>query len=363
MGTAKRFGIYLAGWMLATLFYFSQDLAQRLYRGSTTPWFDVLAPWFIGNLACALLTPVILWSGRRWPLIEGRWAKAIPIQLAVTICLATMAVGIETPLLVWSGELAPALQHRSLRQVYGAIWVYGFHSDCLALWIVLGMQAGARYYREFQNRKQEALRLQLQLSDARLNALKMQLQPHFLFNTLSAVIVLVRQQRNRQAEETLSKLSDLLRRVLSGSDAKEVALRSELEFLEMYLSIEQVRFQDRLTVCVACDEEVLDAMVPHLGLQPIVENAVRHGLGGTLGSVRIEVKAHRLGNRLQVAVSDNGPGFPASKAEGTGIGLANTRARLQQLYGDEGSLTVQNGAERGATVTMTLPFCLAEEGA
>jgi LytS/YehU family sensor histidine kinase len=190
----------------------------------------------------------------------------------------------------------------------------------------------------------------------------MQLQPHFLFNTMSAVIVLVRQQRNQQAEETLSKLSDLLRRVLTGSSAKEVALRNELEFLAMYLSIEQVRFQDRLTVCIVADEGVLDAMVPHLGLQPIVENAVRHGLGGSLGSVRIEIEAHRLADRLQVTVRDSGPGFPATHTETTGIGLANTRARLQQLYGDRGSLTMENGTERGATVTMTLPFCLAAEG-
>jgi LytS/YehU family sensor histidine kinase len=306
--------------------------------------------------------PLVLVAGQRWPLTEGAWRKSVPALLLVTACLATVSVAIETPILRSLGYLHPSLQKQSLFKAFKAVWVYGFHGDLLTFWIGLGLQSSARYYREFQNRKQEALRLQLQLSDARLNALKMQLQPHFLFNTMSAVIVLVRQQRNQQAEETLSKLSDLLRRVLSGSGAKEVTLRNELEFLEMYLSIEQVRFQDRLTVCIVSDEEVLEAMVPHLGLQPIVENAVRHGLGGSLGSVRIEVEAHRLGDRLQVTVRDDGPGFPPTNAEATGIGLANTRARLQQLYGDRGQLTTENGTERGATVTMTLPYSLAAEG-
>jgi two-component system LytT family sensor kinase len=358
----RQFALYAVGWTIATLFYFSQDFAKRSFLGDATPWQSVLAPWLIGNAAWALLMPLALAAGRRWPLKEGVWRKSVPALLLVTGCLATTSVAIETPILRSLGYLHPSLHQQGLFRAFGAVWVYGFHGDLLTFWIGLGLQASARYYREFQSRKQEALQLQLQLSDARLNALKMQLQPHFLFNTMSAVIVLVRQQKNEQAEETLSKLSDLLRRVLSDSNAKEVALRDELEFLEMYLSIEQVRFQDRLTVCVDSDAEVMDAQVPHLGLQPIVENAVRHGLGGSLGAVRIEIKACRLGDTLLVTVCDDGPGFATTKAGGNGIGIANTRARLEQLYGDRGTLTIENGTPRGAAVTMTLPYRLAAEG-
>ncbi|MEO5953518.1 MAG: histidine kinase [Chloroflexia bacterium] len=361
MSRARQFALYAIGWAIATLFYFSQDFAKRSFAGDPTPWQNVLVPWAIGNTTWAILMPLALAAGRRWPLKEGAWRKSVPVLLLVTACLATASVAMETPILRSLGYLHPSLRQQGLFKSFSAVWVYGFHGDLLTFWIGLGLQASARYYREFQNRKQETLRLQLQLSDARLGALKMQLQPHFLFNTLNAVIVLTRQRRNQQAEETLLKLSDLLRRVLSDSSAKEVSLRNELEFLEMYLSIEQVRFQDRLTVSVDSDAEVLDALVPHLGLQPIVENAVRHGLGGSLGAVRIEIKAYRLGDQLQVTVCDDGPGFPSPNGAATGIGLANTRARLEQLYGDKGSLSTENGAVSGATVTMTLPFCLAAE--
>jgi two-component system LytT family sensor kinase len=364
MVSARRsavYVIYVLGWLLATLFYFSQDLARRIYIGEPTPWQHLLISWLIGNLTCGLLAPIALWFGRRWPLTEGTWKRSLAIHLPVTLCLATMSVALEAPLLLYTGQLSGALSQRPPLQIFEAIWVYGFHGDFLAYWIVLGLQAGGTYYRALQSRKQEALQLELQLSDARLSALKMQLQPHFLFNALSAIIVLVRQHKTRPAEETLTRLSDLLRRVLSDSDAQEVTLRRELELLNLYLSIEQVRFQDRLMVDVNVTPETLEAAVPHLGLQPIVENAVRHGLGGSLESVRIELKALRRDDRLYLSVHDDGPGFPKTGEETKGIGLANTRARLKQLYGDSALLTVANGEGRGATVTIAIPFRLAAE--
>jgi len=369
MSAVKRYGIYLLGWMIATLFYFSQDITRRLYRNDPTPWQDVLIPWLIGIYACALLTPAVLWLGRRWPLMQGTWRKSIPIHLVASMCFATLSIALETPGLLYSGKLSPTLQRLPFFDVFVAVWVFGFHGDLLTYWIVVGIQAGARYYRQVEDRRQEALALELrtselaaQLSGARLNALKMQLQPHFLFNTLSAIMVLVRQQKNRQAEEMLWRLSDLLRRVLSDSDAQEVSLRRELEFVNLYLAIERVRFEDRLTIDVASDPEVLDALVPHLGLQPIVENAVRHGLGQSLQSVRIELKAHRTSDgNLELTVKDDGPGLAHNEPQSTGIGLSNTRARLKQLYGDAAQLTIANGAQRGVTVKITLPFKLAAE--
>ena len=232
--------------------------------------------------------------------------------------------------------------------------ILGFHQGIATYFTVLGMQYGFRYYRQYQEREQEALRLELhtselktQLVSAQLSALKMQLQPHFLFNTLNAIMVLVRQQKGRQAEEMLAHLSDLLRCVLEDVEAQEVPLRRELEYLQLYLSIEQVRFQDRLRTEIAADPAILDAAVPHMGLQPIVENAIRHGIGKSSSAGKIQISAARVNDMLEIKVQDDGPGLPdGDSSQGRGIGLANTRARLHQLYGDAAQLTGENG-ERG----------------
>jgi len=202
---------------------------------------------------------------------------------------------------------------------------------------------------------------------AQLGALKMQLQPHFLFNTLNAIMVLVRQQKTQPAEQMLAHLSDLLRCVLEDVEAQEVPLRRELEYLQLYLSIEQVRFQDRLRVEIAADPNILDAAVPQMALQPIVENAVRHGIGRSSSAGRITISATRANDTLKLRVEDDGPGFPSPGSAGDdsllnkGIGLANTRARLQQLYGAQGLLQTDNHPRGGAIVTMVLPYHLVRE--
>jgi LytS/YehU family sensor histidine kinase len=190
----------------------------------------------------------------------------------------------------------------------------------------------------------------------------MQLQPHFLFNTLNAIMVLVRQQKGLQAEEMLAHLSDLLRCVLEDVEAQEVSLRRELEYLQLYLSIEQVRFLDRLRTEISADPAILDAAVPQMALQPIVENAIRHGLGKSSSAGKIQISAIRVNDMLEIKVQDDGPGFPDGNAsQGRGIGLANTRTRLHQLYGGSAKLTGENGELGGAIVTMLLPYHLAPE--
>jgi LytS/YehU family sensor histidine kinase len=192
---------------------------------------------------------------------------------------------------------------------------------------------------------------------ARLGALKMQLQPHFLFNTLNAIMTLVRQRKGEQAEEMLASLSDLLRCVLEDVEAQEVPLRRELEYLQLYLHIEQARFQDRLKVEISADPAILDAALPQMGLQPIVENAIRHGIGRSSAASMIRIGASRVNGKLELRVQDDGPGFPVvNSSPDRGIGLANTTARLRQLYGDEASLKIENGQQGGAVVTMTLPY-------
>jgi LytS/YehU family sensor histidine kinase len=165
--------------------------------------------------------------------------------------------------------------------------------------------------------------------------------------------------KERQAEETLARLSDLLRCVLEDVEAQEVPLQRELDYLELYLSIEKVRFQDRLRVDISVSPAVLNAAFPHMGLQPIVENAIRHGLGRSSAAGRIQISASRVDDRLEVKVQDDGPGPPANSPATWGIGLTNTRARLTQLYGDAGQLIIANGEQGGAVVTMMLPYRLA----
>jgi LytS/YehU family sensor histidine kinase len=195
-----------------------------------------------------------------------------------------------------------------------------------------------------------------QLTYSQLSALKTQMHPHFLFNTLSAIMVLVRQQNGRKAETMLSRLSDLLRHTLDDVDAQEVPLSRELDFLRLYLSIEQVRFEDRLHVRIDAGPEVSNALVPHMALQPIVENAVRHGLGQSEEPVLIHVTASRLNGYLTLTVTDDGPGCPAPVFEKKGIGLTNTQNRLRGLYGEEATFSLENRAPRGVQVTMTLPY-------
>jgi LytS/YehU family sensor histidine kinase len=172
---------------------------------------------------------------------------------------------------------------------------------------------------------------------------------------------LIRQQRGRLAEEMLARLSDLLRCVLEDVEAQEISLRKELEHVRLYLSIEQVRFQDRLGIEISVDDTALDCAVPHMGLQPILENAVRHGIGRIAAAGLIRISASRTNEILVIRVADDGPGLGAGDLTGgRGIGLANTRARLRQLYGNAASLTVENG-ERGVVATMTLPYRDASE--
>jgi LytS/YehU family sensor histidine kinase len=183
----------------------------------------------------------------------------------------------------------------------------------------------------------------------------MQLQPHFLFNTLGAIMVLVQQGQRREAEAMLARLSDLLRLVVDEVHMQEVPLWRELEFLRLYLSIEQVRFEDRLKVRIVSPPALSDVLVPHMVLQPIVENAVRHGLGQSEEAVMIEVDATSTNGALALVVSDDGPGLVSPKPGHSGIGLTNTRARLARLYGDSARLDVEQTAGRGVRVTITLP--------
>jgi LytS/YehU family sensor histidine kinase len=219
---------------------------------------------------------------------------------------------------------------------------------------VLGCTYAFTYYREAREREEQQARLAAQLAEARLGALRMQLNPHFLFNSLNAITVLVRDQNTRDASRMLELLSGVLRQVLQSEKRQEISLDEELCFIEKYLAIEQVRFSDRLQVSWSIDPNLRDVLVPEFILQPLVENAVRHGVAKRSEAGLIEITGLESDDEIVLSVRDHGPGYVAASDEG--VGLVNTRARLETLFGEAGRLEVRN-AEGGGTIA-TLRFLL-----
>jgi two-component system, LytTR family, sensor kinase len=359
----RTFGIWLAFWIFIGLMFVGQDVSRRLFWDDPALWQEARF-WTIRVVLSAALALVILWLGTVFPLERRVWARRISVHVFFSLCFGLVRTGLEALLFshlsaAWGAGFEWA-QSRSY--TFAVLMIFGFHQALIAYWFILVLQAAVRYHEKFQERAEAALRLELnaaelraQVTNARLSALKMQLQPHFLFNTLNAIMGMVRTGEVQQAERALSRFSDLLRAVLDEMDAQEVTLQRELTYLQLYLSIEQMRFSDRLVVGIEADPDVLDAAVPHLGLQPIAENAVRHGISSRVAGGSIDVRAARVGSRLHITVRDTGEGVRAGSQAGRGLGLSNLDARLKQLYGAQGELRIEC-TDSGAVVEMIVPY-------
>ena len=360
--------LLVGAWTLVGLFYFSQNLLQLKLGKDPTPWHWPLVTWLVSVYVGAFSTPAVLWMGRRWPLRRRRPWRPLLVHFGASLLYALVQIAVVALLLPLFG-IYPNVMKGPV-EAFFVMMLFGFHPAVLTYGTILALQTGWLYYRRFLERRDEAARLELraaelqsQLVQSQLGALKAQLQPHFLFNTLNAIVSLVRQGRNAQAETMLGRLADLLRAVLEDASAQEVPLRRELDYARTYLAIEQVRFEDRLRVDFEVEPGVLDALVPHLVLQPIVENALRHGLGRSASAGRVAIRARRDGERLVLVVDDDGPGLaPPDPRRPPGIGLVNTRARLARLYGDVASLELVEARPHGVTVTLTLPWRVADAG-
>jgi two-component system, LytTR family, sensor kinase len=359
-----RWLAYLAGWTLFALFFISEDAGRLLYQGQTVQWRGYLVVWLTTAFAWACLTPFVWWLASRFPVERKTWLRSGGLHLVGSLCFAliegAMFAGI-TPLfgLPWFP--------RSFAATFRAVLPIDFHLNVIIYWSIVGVQHGVSYYRKFLERESLAAQLELratqlesQLTKATLSALKMQLHPHFLFNTLNAIVVLVRQHRVEEADKMLTNLSELLRHTLAGWETQEVPLRREVELINLYLDIQRVRFQDRLSVEMNFSPATLDAVVPSLLLQPLVENAVRHGVSKSSARVTIALKSYLRESLLEIQVCDDGPGV-AGDSPGNGVGLSNTRARLEQLYGEQQSLRLDCRAGGGTIATVLLPYH-CEEG-
>ena len=339
-------------------------LTSRI-RDTGLPWRYALLfnmPWW---LLWAPLTPVVVWLARRLPLSGGRWRRTlVPHVLAglalsvVHLCAAGWLLFHTNPFQSFPG---PASLTRNLFAGYLLLDIVTW------LGILAGWHA-VDYHRRFVTEERERLelaaraaRLESQVSDARLAALRMQLNPHFLFNALHTVSALVRRDEGDSAVQTLSRLGDLLRTTLSEDPGPSVSLAHEITFLERYLAIEKERFRDRLSVEVAVPAELLDVEVPTLILQPLVENAIRHGVASRAGPGSLAVRASTVGEQLRLEVVDSGPGPEGATRDG--VGLSNTRDRLREMYGSAASFHLGAHPEGGTRAVVTIPLNTSREHA
>jgi len=336
---------------LVGLLFGSQAVLYSLYSGTprvVLPLASALADWYMW----ALLTPAILALGRRYPLVRpGWWWRSLPVLFVASLVFTAVKIALRAGL----GQLIPGLPTMPLRVVVLA----QFHIQVATFWVILGIGAAFEYYAKFRERELRASQLESRLAQAQLDVLRMQLQPHFLFNTLHTISAFMQEGEIEAADRMITRLSDLLRLALDSAGRQEVPLRQEMDFLSRYLEIQQIRFQDQLRVRLEVPDELLDACVPSLMLQPLVENAIRHGVTPRAEGGEVTVTVAREDGRLRIGVRDDGPGLSVSGARsgnGSGVGLANTRARLEQLYGDQHAFSVANHPLGGVQVELSIPF-------
>lgn len=290
-----------------------------------------------------VLTPAVFFLGRRYPLERGNLRRSLPVHLAGALALCV----------AWA-LLGTILRHRLHAGGESLLsWILTTLPFGVAVYFaVLGIQHATTWF-------SRSAELSAQLADARLAALRMQIHPHFLYNSLNAATVIVRDRDAATAARMLELLGEMLHRVMRADRPQEVRLEEELEFVRQYLTIEQIRFSDRLSPEIVVPPELLGAAVPDFILQPLVENAIRHGLAKRVESTMLRVEARREGDDLVLTVTDDGPG-PETGPGPEGLGLANTRARLTTLYGSRATLTLDRTAAGGARATIRIPFRVLE---
>jgi signal transduction histidine kinase len=319
-----------------------------LMRG-TNDWHELL--WEGGDwLVYGLLTPAVFLVARRFPPTRDRLVPRLLLHLVAALLLCA----------AWAGGGIILWQLLGLEggTPYGSGMMGWFFTSLpfgvAVYFAVLGVERATTYFLEARERETQAARLSAQLAEARLGALRMQMQPHFLLNSLNAITVIVRDRDTATATRMLEHLGEILRRVMRTGRPPEVPLADEIDFVRQYLAIEEIRFSDRLKPEFAVDPALLRPAVPEFVLQPLVENALRHGLAKRVSATLLRIEARRDGDTLVLTVTDDGPG--GGTEERTGVGLANTRERLATLYGDRAQLTLTPAPGGGTTAVIRLPF-------
>ena len=331
-------------WLFLALLFTPQTYLTNLRSPTPLTWIGALLATLLLFAVWAVLTPLVLWLGARFPLERKRLLRNLVIHLALSAPVAFVHIFllqlVNGLLLTWSHSYQPPVPIAALLVGLGA-------TDIMVYWGIVAVSQAVNYFRKYQERE-------FRLAQAQLQALRMQLQPHFLFNTLNAIAELVYSDP-QAADRCILSMSELLRFTLESHRTQDVALKDELDFLEKYLAIQQVLMRDRLRVRVNVEPETLDASVPNMLLQPLVENAIKHGISPRPEGGNIEVHARRLDGKLHVEIADDGLGL-SEQQNGNGVGLVNTRERLKHLYGHEQAFNLSSFPGRGVTIRITLPF-------
>ena len=341
---ATAFGIFsgLQAYNYITLFTDRKQPFHILLALNITYWY-----------AWAVLVPGMVWMARRHRFGRHTWKRAAKMHvggvIAFTLAHALLWVTCRVFIMkVLAGRDVSWTMH------FQELFFLNFDWEMMTYWAVVGLSHAFEFHRESQERELTAAQLRTRLAEANLQALQRQLHPHFLFNTLNTISALMHRDTDA-ADAMLERLSDLLRLTLDRIGTQQVTLKDELDFLRKYLEIEKTRFGERLTVHIDVEMDTLDAAVPNLVLQPLVENALRHGIGPKIGGGRVDVSARREGAELWLEVRDNGVGL-AKDAFHNGVGLTNTRSRLEHLYGDRYRFECHTPPGGGLLVTVVIPF-------
>ena len=344
---------FVAFWTLVGLAFAGQFYLSSSLLGRAITWGQAisysLGDWYVWSL---LAIPIARLAHRFPPDPTVPWRTAA-IHLGAAIVFAVVYVVLRALV----GEVHSWLidEEVTFGEVFRPLFVKTFPFNLLIYGVIVSVSHALDYYRKYHERTVQALELEKHLTEARLQSLLRQLKPHFLFNTLNGIASLMYSDV-AAAERMLMRLSDLLRQTMSQTGAPLTPLRNEIAFLECYLEIERIRFRDRLTVQTEFDPATLDAQVPSLVLQPLVENAIRHGIEPQMRAGKITLRSVRENGNLVLTVADNGGGLPPGGFKREGIGHANTRARLAELYGDRQRFELENQPEGGLCVRLTFPF-------
>jgi len=351
-------------WTIVGLLFTVQAIVVAKVHGGHVNWVIVGTIELVYWNVWAACTPLVIALAKRFPLTGPKSVPHVAIHTVTSFMMAPL--GSVTAYFLSHGLLRLLLRlidpgAPPLPPTFTASVLSMSFTGVLTYWLVVGLYQSVHFYQAAMERQTRAAQLEMQLSHAELENLKSQLHPHFLFNSLHTIGVLM-QEDVEAASHLLVSLGDLLRMALERRE-NEITLQSELEFVGKYLEIEQTRFHDRLKVHTDVPTDLLGIYVPSLALQPLVENAIKHGISVDSAAGRLEIAAQRNDGRVSLRVSDDGPGPAPGSRLRLGVGLNNVRSRLKQLYGDESSLELTRGDGRGCEAIITIPLRSSHEDA
>ncbi len=349
----RDIAIVVAGWTALALAAGLQGALDAALLGHAASWPTAFRNAFLDWYSCALFIPILFVVVARWPLGKSAGILTWVGYVAVVALCTVLKFVVWVPLL----HLLEPQTKLSLAQYILGDFVFQF----FAFWAVVGLLLALVYYRSFRDRETRAAQLEATLASAQLDALRVQLRPHFLFNTLNSVAALIHIDPDA-ADEMLGRLAELLRLTLERDGDPEVTLDEELQTLDRYLAIMRIRFRDRLRVEIVVTPQARCCKVPHFILQPLLENAIEHGIDRAEGTCTVSVHGDVVDGVLALEVTDRGPGLSPGPAPAAGIGLSNARRRLETLYDRAGSLELDSGDGAGLTVRLRIPARVGERG-